>query len=285
MFQTRVSYEMTPTTLTPAGTLLPNSVELVTLIDTTTKVPMRAQLRGLAHLHAAFASGNTHYAAGVRLHQTPLYGGMLLLESHLVRMQTRLQLQKMTVLVLTDGDDSDGLKTDTMPVSGYIHRRLVVHDTLTRKTFVGFTDDATVYGGFTVDSMILNRLMHHVFTRGHHASYIRLYIARDRDCTSHRAASTLYNATKTLNAVLDGTHASTLTREKMVAVTRSTQPALLADAMLVVSSRKLDLSDDAFEDLDTSSMSARTIMRTFMKRSVASTQNRVLVNAVMPYIA
>ena len=283
------SYTDSPSPLN-AQRLTPGGVQLVTVLDTTSKVPMAAQLRSLAQLHCAFSGYNQHLAPYVRLAQTPLYGGMLIMETHVMRMRESLGLQKMTVMVLTDGEDSDGLYAGDMRIASHVAGRVIVRDTLTQRTFVGFTDAPDAYWGFTPDRHLLNRLMHHVYTVGLGVSLIRLHISRDADCRSHRAVSTTASALTSLTDAPNvhqvvAPFGARLADDKIAAVTRKDLPSLFADTAIIVSNRKLDMQDDTFEDLDTSTMTNRRIMSAFTKSNVAAAQNRVLINAVMPFIA
>ena len=278
------------TTTPNAQRLTPGAVQLVTVLDTTSKVPMAAQLRSLAQVHRAFTSYETHLSPYVRLAQTPLYGGMLVMETHVMRMRESLGLQKMTVMVLTDGEDSDGLYAGDQRIAAHVAGRVIVRDTLTQRTFVGFREAPDTYWGYTTDRHLLDRLMHHVYTVGLDVSLIRLYITRDAECRGSRATSTVVSALRTLMDVdmtwdTAARHGQRLADDKIVALTQKDASGLFADTAIVVSNRKLDMQDDTFEDLDTSTMTNRRIMSAFTKSNVAAAQNRVLVNAVMPFIA
>ena len=287
VFQTSYHSPLMPN----AQRLMPRAVQLVTVLDTTSKVPIAAQLRSLAQLHCAFSGFDAHLAPYVRLAATPLYGGMLVMETHVLRMRESLGLQKMTVMVLTDGEDSDGLYAGEQRISSSPGAaRVIVRDTLTHRTFVGFTDAPDTYWGYTTDRHLLNRLMHHVYTVGLGVSLIRLYIGRDSDCRSHRAVGTMASALGSLTDAKDvyqvaAPYGARLADDKIAAVTRKDLPSLFADTAIIVSNRKLDMQDDTFEDLDTSTMTNRRIMSAFTKSNVAAAQNRVLINAVMPFIA
>jgi hypothetical protein len=306
VFQTqyRENVALAPVTTGGPLTVMPGDVQLITVLDTTSSVPMPQQLRVLAQLHAAYSEYQMHLAPYVKLQMTPLYGGMFIMESHVRRMRKLLQLQKMTVLVLTDGEDSDGLRTNAHDsLRSVTWKRTVIRESLTSRTFVGYIEDANHYSGYAPDPYLLDRLMHHVYTKGLGVSLIRLFIGRDSDCRASRAAATLANALRSmidppsdaLSPMMRGgsqyTHgiatslAATLASEKIVSLTRKEQPSMFADSLVVVSNRKLDMQDESFEDLNTATMTSRRIMSAFTKSNVAASQNRVLVNAVMPFIA
>ena len=62
-------------------------------------------------------------------------------------------------------------------------------------------------------------------------------------------------------------------------------PVCYYDALVVVSTDKLDLDEDDFDSKNTTGWTARKITSAFVKSNVNATKNRVFVNTVVPYLA
>ena len=285
----------------------PNTCELVCIYDSTA-TDRKSQQLALAATAAAFngyvpAGAVYGYCpiehVGIYLGMTPLESGLLLVERHVANLKSRLRLEKLSLFVLTDGDDNGGITyaTPLSRVSDYYRQNVAIYrDTVTRTTYADF-DLRDVYGrtAYYKRQTGIGAMLVDSIRRRHDARVVRIHLVAKRDMkalsdplsASHMLKSSLRPkvndepyAVSELGKSLDGFK----TAYQTGTVTYSS-PVCYYDALVVVSTDKLDLDEDDFDSKNTTGWTARKITSAFVKSNVNATKNRVFVNTVVPYLA
>jgi hypothetical protein len=301
-----------PLTLTPSG-----AGRLVGLINTMDRRSFKNQIKCVLALRAHYApdaevvrnyptanakigKNDSYYggASGVipfaRLGGTPLYTGLLIAERHVERMKRTLKLDKMTNVLITDGEDTNGVVYQTQDINmsrnnrGSIYDRferydstgLVVRDTVTKKNHVLVN---TTGSGMNCPDNAMLTLLFDVMKSRHEARNIMLFLA---DSTSpataiHRSLSFLTRANAEPN-VSEQDVAKQL-REKHQFVMPTNTGA--AELTLAVPPTELRLSENDFANSNTNGKTANQVTKAFTEASVRAISNRVFVNTVMPFLA
>jgi len=313
----RYQYETKKFTVESAGlqTLgLPEDGQLVGLINTTTdRGAFRRQVRAVLALQAAFRfdwnlANNepawyqaTQTIPYVRLYYTPLYVGVMLAERHLARMKRQLRLDKVMLMVISDGEDSSGLVYDAteLDYDGKLvttHRNIresacVVRDTVTKKQFaVGVMSGRSAT---TTSTSVLSMLFDVVRAR-HDARVIYMYIVKQTvgRRSSRRRGGYGSNRDNIMSAlrycVRQGceTPASDAVQTAFDADGQYVVPAdrNVGDLTLLVANAALDMDDTTFDKVNTSGMSTKKIAAAFTETMTANRSNKVFVNTVVPFI-
>lgn len=301
----RYSYGVANETKEDLTVAMPRASKLVGLINTNTdRFAFKRQFRAVLALKAAHdPDPETTYA---RTHSvsvdypfmnactripysdlggTPLYAGVLLAESHVARMKRTLNLDKMIFVVITDGADGHGLGYYDMQANNYgkIERSLqvvlpysgmgfVVRDTVTKKNHMLVE---MVHGQVTVRHNAWMRLLLSVIRDRHNAKTIYMYLSDQ----GYPKGIAQLSETPHLS-ITDA--ATQWTTDGQVVLPKGTS---VADCGVVLAARHLSLTEQNFSDVDTDSMNAHQIVRTFTKMSRKQMSNRKFINVVIPFIA
>lgn len=293
----------------------PTSCELVCIYDSTAqnrKIFRYRKNQQLA-LAALAAQYNNYIPAGatygyppihitsISLGMTPLESGMLIVERHLAKLKAALRLEKMTLIVLTDGDDTGGITYATNRGT-YYHASsgvAIYRDTVTRATYAEF-DEREWYGGggrrYYMRDAGIGLMLVDSIRRRHDARVVRIHLVPKREMTTfskdlntvnYMLKSSLrpkVNDESYTNAEL-GKGARAFEQGRETGTVTYTSPACYYDALVVVSTDKLDLDEDDFDSKNMTGWTTRKITSAFVKSNVNATKNRVFVNTVVPYLA
>ena len=295
------------------GTLVPTEdTKLVTILDTTAP-NWKAQMRAVALLASAYANrdyGGLSVALDampyVRLGMTPLLSALLLVDAAIATMKAAHRLDKMTLLVVTDGDDSDGVTLQTP----YGHRGvgghpLHIRDTVTRKQYADYavTPDWNGRPYYRAShNAVLAALVDSLRTR-HSARVvsIRLVAGRELDRAANRAAKHNH-ARRSLWGNYGNSFVSPHAEPSLhvrrdetedIATLKSTGQLnwltkdVVGDAVLIVSTARLNMTPETIERrvMGTDAATTRNIIKQFVTQNIKASRNKVFVNTVIPYLA
>ena len=291
------------------GTLVPTEdTRLVTILDTTAP-NWKAQMRTVSLWASAYAyHGGLSTALDampyVRLGMTPLLSALLLVDDAIATMKAAHRLDKMTLLVVTDGDDSDGVTLQTP----YSHRDvgghpLHIRDTVTRKQYADYaaTPDWNGRPYYRAShNAVLAALVDSLRTR-HSARVvsIRLVGGRELDRAANRAAKhALRSLWRTYGNSFVAPHAAPslqVWRDETedIATLKSTGQLnwltkdIVGDAVLIVSTARLNMTPETIERhvMGTDAATTRNIIKQFVTQNIKASRNKVFVNTVIPYLA
>jgi hypothetical protein len=290
----------------PQYTARPSAIELVCLYDSTQKTHKSQQIALAAVASMWSDRGRRDYYSTVQiavphisLGMTPLNGGLLLVERHVAKLKQSLRLEKMSLIVLTDGDASDSVSYNAPTSRSWNARVGIFRDTVTRQVY-NYAEEVPGWNGAPYFCALDNgdeMMLVDSIRRRHGARVVRIHIAAGRDTRQmHKnghygvwnlvQSSTLPTSRQQGITVLPADLVSKAAAElKDKGQTTFAGPLFYFDALIVVSSNTLDLDEDDFESKDTTGWSARKIASSFTKANVNAMKNRVFVNAVVPYLA
>ena len=293
---------------TDAGskTLVPTTghIQLSTVLDTTAP-KWKNQLIACAAFAARYdRSGPYDYDLNglpySDLGATPLYSTLLVAEQYIATLKSAHRLDKTTLLVVTDGDDSSGLNIEygdgTPDKNVRKGQALIIRDTVTRKVYQNNSgpDEVGYYRaktnamlGALVDS-IQSRHGTRVVTIKILAGNIARYTRRGGYRTgvlekAKQFASTWdenYGVPTSRWSITEDDARKSLKEHGQVAFKSSD---IIGDAAILVSAKRLKL--DTEEQTDTTGMTPAQIKRAFVKHSVGASKNRIFVQTVMPFLA
>jgi hypothetical protein len=291
-------------------TLVPADLRLSTLLDTTAP-KWKDQLVATAAFALKYDTqeryGPGHYEITQLPHSdlgaTPLYSTLLVAEHIIATMKSAHRLDKTTLLIVTDGDDSSGLNIEsgdgqTHPEGVRGNRALSIRDTVTRKVYADFEgpDDA---GRWTSkDNALLTALIESIQER-HGTRVVTIKVLAKRlansfarrsgryDSCLHRAhqfarVSAAYG-TPTWSITEDAARKS-LKDHGQVAFTSKD---IVGDAAILVNAVRLQINTDETEGtaFAPKAPTPAQIKRAFVKRSIGASKNRIFVQTVMPFLA
>ena len=283
-------------TLVPAAA----SIQLSTVLDTTAP-KWKHQLLACAAFAARYDRGlYGHYDLNGLPHSdlgaTPLYSSLLVAEQYIATMKTAHRLDKTTLLVVTDGDDSAGLEIEYGDGRNSQNVRrghaLIIRDTVTRKVYQDNTGpDSMGYYRSKTNSM-LSALVDSIQSR-HGTRVVTIKILAGRAHRRYTSYGVLEKAKQFAckwdqdYGVLPGRWSIT-EDDARKSMKDHGQVAfksidIIGDAAILVSARRLKLDGD--EQADTTGMTPTQIKRAFVKHSVGASKNRVFVQTVMPFLA
>lgn len=297
--------QVTPYTARPSG------VELVCLYDSTQK-NLKQQQIALASVACMWESRRDYRGVEmviphITLGMTPLNGGLLVVERHVAKLKNTLRLEKMSVIVLTDGDATDRVTYNATSGNRSYDRTAVYRDTVTRQVY-NHIEEVTNWNGVTYLRQMANgdgAMLVDSIRRRHDARVVRIHITDRRMMRSLGKTRTPAESASDVWALVSSSVLPKFAASKD-AITSILPTAMVStacaalkekgqmtfagplfyfDALIVVSSNTLDLDEDDFESKDTTGWTARKIASSFTKANVNAMKNRVFVNAVVPYLA
>lgn len=202
----------------PKGQLIPTATcQLVCLLDTMAP-NWTAQLKAVSMLIGKYDRGYRDEDASLdwteqtrrrhiwqsvphsHLGSTPLYSSLLLADRYMAEMKSKHKLDKMSLLVVTDGEDSDGMlvanetTVDLSQTDNASHTGAIVRDTVLRRSYLTSSHSTTEYRGvimdlFTVKPNALMDLLIGSLRARHEARIILMRLVdRPRKTTDARAA-------------------------------------------------------------------------------------------------
>lgn len=303
----------------PAGQVYPNlCASLVQVLDTTNAKTWKDQLyayAGFATRYSREAVSGHGWLPYTSLGSTPLHTGMLVCESVIADMKRTLKLEKTTLIVCTDGEDTDSMyynltpseskATRTIYSSGYTVQRIsqanwIIRDRQTKAVYTNFTFDAAAaskYGqrsGYARTEGVGFTMLTDMLHRRHNCRVvaIKLQARRSREANVIEMGSEFFLP----HAVGEGSKLYTSTQIAAGTKTWNDDGIVVlpasctnADAAIVVATNTLSVvdADEEFESAIASKVGATTkqVARAFMKANVNASGNRLFINAVMPFIA
>ena len=295
----------TPSETTDAGskTLAPMAghLKLATVLDT-----MAPKWKDQLIATAAFASKydtttySLHELNGMPhtdLGATPLYNTLLVVEQIIATMKTAYRLDKTTLLIVTDGDDSSGLEIEfgdgRTDKTVRKTQALIIRDTVTRKVYADFTEDNQGYYTAKTNSM-LNALVESIQAR-HGTRVVTIKVLSGRASRySGRYNRAILGKAKQFACDWDEDYSvdtgrwSITEEDAKKSMKEHGQVAfksvdIIGDAAILVAADRLKL--DTKESTDAEGMTPTQIKRAFVKHSVGASKNRVFVQTVMPFLA
>jgi hypothetical protein len=294
-----------------AGTLAPSSdTKLVTILDTTAPnwnaQMLAVSLMAAAHTDYDRSGGYLEALPHIRLGMTPLLSALLLVDDAIATMKAAHRLDKMTVLVVTDGEDSDGMEIHTSGEYSHVSDRagsvLHIRDTVTRKQYVNYTAEGTPNNGPRAYRATQNGLLATLIDsmRTRHAARvvtIRLVVSRElerairyasrekgrRHSLQHAYGRQFANGVDPI-ADRDETNdiAALNSTGQLTWVTN-----VVGDAVLLVSTARLNMTPETIDATpkSTDAATTRSIIKQFVTQNIKASRNKVFVNTVMPYLA
>ena len=238
---------------------------------------------------------------------TPLYTGMMLGEKALANMKREARLDKTTFIVVSDGQDGNGLQylTNTVGYGGQIVAKpesvgttgIVVRDTVTKRTFTQVHQHRDEYYNRVVarcpQTGVLTMLMDVIKAR-HDARTIYLYLQSGGYASYGRryrrwAGQTEVDGQRYI--VRAGADESLINAEQATKDLRDNGQYVFpkdtgaADLTIILRQSQIAMDEAAFSKMDVSGMTQRKIASEFTKAMVKNTANRVFINTVVPHLA
>ncbi len=296
-------------TLTPCT----DHLQLATVLDTTAP-KWKDQLIACAAFAARY--DKTSYTSDFYglpysdLGATPLYSTLLVAEQYIATMKSSHRLDKTTLLVVTDGDDSSGLDIEYGDgQSTKTVRRtqaLIIRDTVTRKVYANNSKPDS-RGNYRANSnSMLNALVDSIQSRhGTRVVTIKILSGRASRYTSRYNGRGILETAKQFARTFDEVncryapefHArfSITENDARKGMKEDGQVAfnkvdIIGDAAILVSAKRLNLdTDENYPRGGTMGnpkpLTPTQIKRAFVKHSVGASKNRVFVQTVIPFLA
>ena len=302
--------------LTPVGslTITPNA-RLIGLINTAVdKGAFKRQVRNTLLLQATHRGSEYGYHTTDKqrptaegwmaltrmpcrgLGGTPLYSGIVLADACVGLMKTRLRLDKMTLVVISDGQDGDALQfmDQTVAQDGTVtaalrrltdHMPVIVRDSVSKRTFSHVTTEK-MYGDRTrmtqPRTATLTWLLDIVKARyGATTMYLHLEAGSGKKGGYRAMSSAEFFVRAGEDVTFTAEEYSDSVREKgHFAMANGA-----ADATLIVPSAEMELAEDAFRSLNADQLTQRQVAKAFEKAMASRACHRHFVNAVVPVLA
>jgi hypothetical protein len=259
-----------------------------------------------------FVGGDTQYALNGLPHcdlgSTPLYGALLVAERFVEAMKSAHRLDKMTLLIVTDGSDSEGLRiTAHTDEYGYYqrHQALIIRDTVTRTVYADYRTESGWNDAVTEDKLVptyragatalLKALVGSIQERhGCRVVTIKVLPGRFSRRTSRyqperyngvlgKAAQFARIADSSTWSITEDDAAKSLKDDGQVVFHKKD---IVGDAAILVSASRLhlDTEQEARKPWD-KPQTPNQIKRAFVKHAVGASRNRVFVQTVIPFLA
>ena len=245
--------------------------------------------------HAAYVVTQQQYEGlpHTKMGSTPLLSALLVAERLVAQMKQAHRLDKMTLLIVTDGEDSEGLL-----VGPRSDRACIVRDTVSREVTQSYTAVASPYssGGIEYRSAptnTLSALVKSIQTR-HGARVVTIKVLPSSFKTRYASRGYL---TPMLDAAGQFAKPSTerrptwtITEARAYESFKTTGQVvfhstdIIGDAAILVSATRLSL-EDTIDSREEKTQTAAQIKRAFVQGNVNQSRNRVFVQTVMPFLA
>lgn len=268
---------------------VPDSCGLVQLIDTTTnRRGFRQQMRLVLALQQRM--GVTRSSLG----DTPLYGGLMLMERHVERMKRLLRLDKVIAVVISDGGDTDGLQMESQTVnvlgkvvtemSGLSDRSMygsrgsfgvVLRDSVTKRNFMCVEKNGT---GYSVPRAAFLTMFFDVMKARHDARGIYMFLVKGK-------GNAIFAANSMVRAGAPEVFTQTEVERAMDKTAQYTVPNACTDCGIVQLTMALKIDGSRFAEVQTAGMTAAEIGQRYIEHNRKAQKNRVFINTVMPFIA
>ena len=220
------------------------------------------------------------------LGSTPLYTGMLLMEHHMAEMKTRLNLDKIIPIVVSDGGDTDGLNYWRLKVSNANvvtpslqelseSTPFLLRDSLTKKNYTFAKVDPYGHYRSTGSSSILDALFR-VFRDRYKSESVYVYLSSDTD-----GASAITDQDGFTRRAMPQDVIAKALRTDGVYVYPS--DAGVASVVSVVSHEALQLRENLHQVMEKAT--EQTAADMFTHAILSRQARRRFVNAVMPFIS
>jgi hypothetical protein len=217
---------------------------------------------------------------------TPLYGATLITERVVAQMKSSLRLDKMTLLIVTDGGDSNGLaqRTDAIESQNLGSRTpLIIRDAATRQVTEGFVYSERHERFMQADRCLPQALAAALKAR-HECRVVNIRILPSGKRREHISETAQMFARMGVDLTTnqdDLNNQAILKRDGQIVFTG---PNMIGDALILVASSRLRIKE--VEDTAvTKTQNAAAIRRAFVSKNVAGSRNKVFVQAVMPFLA
>jgi hypothetical protein len=282
---------------------LPASGTLVGLVNTAQRASFRRQMQAVLALRNQYEYVNDNVTLNhipySDLGNTPLYVGMMLAERHVERMKRTLRLDKVTTVVISDGQDNNALVYETNDVDwstgrivksfvGVNTTAIVVRDTVTKQNHV-LVEAKTEYGArvqsYDAPQNAVMTLMFDVLKSRHGCRNIWIYLTVERgsghtDYAPHAACRFLTRAGVTFGVHVNDVRKGVDETGQFVVPTEQS----ICDCAMVVKPVALELSENEFRSWDAKGASQTVVANRFVRATTKAAANRVFVNSVMPYL-
>ena len=307
----------TATWNTPLHQMVPADYKLVQVLDST-QPRWNDQLRFVAafaakydHKFANRMPGADYYSLEClpysRLGLTPIVSSLLLVEHHIGVLKQSRKLDKMTLIVLTDGENNGMISYFETTATGaralreeYDRTPFVIRDTVTRTTYAQHRMNA--YGTLSTDENAVVAALVDSIRRRHTCRVVGLKIVAPRGRRGRSASPTEWLARQGRDLAAPSrlrgdrdqnkTDAWSVTPEQVLSQWHATGQYTFAatesyfDCAVLVSATRLALTDvQEFSTVNTAQMTERKILNAFKTAATSAAANRLFVNAVVPYIA
>ena len=295
------------TTDAGAQTLTPTTghLQLMTVLDTTAP-KWNDQLIACAAFATKYDTTNDysyecHAVPHTDLGATPLYSTLLVVEQIIAAMKSGHRLDKTTLLVVTDGDDSSGLDieygSDKKATNLRRGQASIIRDTVTRKVYADYGDQSTNDRSYWASktNAVLAALIGSIQERhGTRVVTIKVLSGREHRYTRRGSIYGILGSAKqfarnwdenysTETGRLSITEDEAKKRMKDTGQVAFNKVDIIGDAAILVLANRLKL--DADTQASTEGMTPAQIKRAFVKHSVGASKNKVFVQTVMPFLA
>ena len=293
--------DMGSKTLTPTT----GHLQLATVLDTSAP-KWKDQLIACAAFAAKYdRSRSTSYACHdvphTDLGATPLYSTLLVAEQIIAAMKSGHRLDKTTLLIVTDGDDSSGLDIEYGDGRNAKNLRRgqasIIRDTVTRKVYADYSNPTEHSRGtfYSKTNAVLSALVDSIQARhGTRVVTIKVLGGRESRYTRRGGSYGILGKAKQFARTWDEdfsveTGRWSITEDDAKKSMKETGQVafnkvdIIGDAAILVSAQRLKL--DSQKETSTEGMTPAQIKRAFVKHSVGASKNKVFVQTVMPFLA
>ena len=295
------------TTDVGSKTLTPTTghLQLATVLDTSAP-KWKDQLIACAAFAAKYDnSRSTNYACHdvphTDLGATPLYSTLLVAEQIIAAMKSGHRLDKTTLLIVTDGDDSSGLDIEYGDGRNAKNLRRgqasIIRDTVTRKVYADYSEPTELSRGtfYSKTNAVLSALVDSIQARhGTRVVTIKVLGGRESRYTRRGGSYGILGKAKQFARTWDEdfsveTGRWSITEDDAKKSMKETGQVafnkvdIIGDAAILVSAQRLKL--DSQKETSTEGMTPAQIKRAFVKHSVGASKNKVFVQTVMPFLA
>ena len=226
------------------------------------------------------------------LGMTPLLSGLLLMDRHLAALKRAQRLEKLTLVVLTDGENNGSL-TYKMASARSMPRTvddaaLIVRDTVTATTYTTFAPHP-YYGSYYPTYNGLQAVLVDSLRKRYECRVLGIRILAGT--TSRRKSVGYMVARAAKDFQSPATNLPTLDVLAMETAWRASEQYVLTatqtyfDAAILVGASRLNLDIESDTPTTTTTASDRRIITAFKKQAAARSANRVFINAVTPFLA